>query len=145
MLTCIEPDLSEDGQTEYDSLRVPVDGPKEEQSEIPLAIKLDDMTRKYRDGEQIPPERAQFSEGDGKVVSAKRAFPALKSPSACKGLEGPKELHLEMQQTVDEGKVMPKRECSALKSSPAGTRLDKAGELHPVLQQTAVADQGGSL
>ena len=68
----------------------------------------------------------------------KRAFPVLKSTSASKGLEGSEELHLKMQQTVDEIKVMPKRECPALKSPPAGTRLDKSGELHPVMQQTAV-------
>ena len=68
----------------------------------------------------------------------KRAFPALKSPSACKGLEGTKELHREMQRTVDEGKVMPKLECPALKSPPAGTWLDKFGELCPMVKKIAV-------
>ncbi|CAM9426231.1 unnamed protein product [Ascophyllum nodosum] len=95
------------------------------------------MTGKHRDGEQIPLERAQFSEGNGKVVP-KRGCSALKSPSACKGLEGPEELHLEVQQTVEESKIMPKHVCSALKSSPADTRLDKSGELHPLMQQIAV-------
>ena len=68
----------------------------------------------------------------------KRAFSALKSSSTCKKLEGPEELHLDMQQLVGERKVMPKRECPTLKSPPAGTRLDKSGELHPVMQQTAM-------
>ena len=91
------------------------------------------MAGKHRDGKQIPLERAQRLGGEGKVVP-KRAFPAMKSPSACKGLEGPEQLHLEMQRTVDEGKVLPKRECPALKPPPAGTMLDKSGELHPVIQ-----------
>ena len=50
------------------------------------------MTGKHWDRKQIQLERVLFSEGGDKVVP-KRAFPALKSPSACKGLEGPRELH----------------------------------------------------
>ena len=95
-LPCTEPESSERDQTESDSLRAPVDESKEEQSEIPLAVEPDDMMEELRDGEQIPLERAQFSEEEGKVVP-RRAFPALKSPSACKGLEGSEKLHLEIQ------------------------------------------------
>ena len=46
---------------------------------------------------------------------SKCAFLALKLPSAWWGLQGPEELHLKMQQTVDKDKVVPKRECPALK------------------------------
>ena len=136
-LPCTELESSEDDQIERGSLEALADGSEEERSEIPLAGEPDDKTGKHRDGEQIPLERAHFSEGEGKVVP-KRAFPALKSPSACKGLEGLGELHLEMQQIVDQGKVMLKRECPALKSPPADVRLDKSVELHPLMQQVAV-------
>ena len=60
-----------------------------------------DITGKHWDGE-IPLERAQFSEERGKVVP-KRAFPVLKSLSAWKGLEGPREPHSVMLQTAAEG------------------------------------------
>ena len=122
-LPCTEPESSGDGQTESDSLGAPVDEPKEEQPEIPLAVEPEGMTGKPRDEEKIPLEREHFSKGKGKVVP-KRTLSVLKSPSACKGLERPEELHLEMQQTVKEGKMMPKRKYSALKLPPANTRLD---------------------
>ena len=80
-LPCTEPESSRDDQTESDSLGAPIDGPKEERSEIPLAVEPDGMMGKRRDGEHIPLGRARFSEGEGKVVP-KRGCPALKSPSA---------------------------------------------------------------
>ena len=61
-LPCTEPESSGGDQTESDSLGAPVDGLKEELSEIPLAVQPDDMTRKHRNGEQILLlERAQIS------------------------------------------------------------------------------------
>ena len=75
-LPCDEPKSSEDDQTESDSLGAPVDGPKEKQSEISLAVESNDMTGKHWDGEQIQLERTQLSEEEGKIVP-KRSFPAL--------------------------------------------------------------------
>ena len=37
-LPCTEPKFLGDDKTESDSLGVPIDGPKDEQSEIPLAV-----------------------------------------------------------------------------------------------------------
>ena len=67
--------------------------------EIPLAVQPDDMTRKHLNGEQVPLERAQISEGESKAVP-KRAFPALKAPSICKGLKGSEELYFEVPHTT---------------------------------------------
>ena len=87
LLPCTEPESSGDDQTESGYFGAPADGPKEERSEIMLAVQPDYVTGKHRDREQTPLERVQLSGGEGKVVT-KRAFPVLKSPSAGKGLEG---------------------------------------------------------
>ena len=57
------------------------------------------MTGKHRDGEQNPLEQAQVSEEEVKVVSKCECL-ALKSPSACEGMEGPGEPHPVTQQTT---------------------------------------------
>ena len=84
-------------QSESDSLKAPADRSEEERSEIPLAGEPDDMTGKRRDGEQIPLEQAQLSEGEGKVVP-KRVSPALKPQPAGTRLDKSGELHPVMQQ-----------------------------------------------
>ena len=64
-----------------------------------LGVKLDNLTGKHRHGEHNLLERAQVSEKEGKVVSKCECL-ALKSPSACKGMEGPGEPHSVTQQTT---------------------------------------------
>ena len=89
LLPCTEPESSGDDRPRVIfSEQQTVDGSKEGQSGVPLAVEPDDMTGKHRDGEQVQLERPQSSEGEGKVV-LDRAFPALKSPSAFKKLDKP--------------------------------------------------------
>ena len=52
--------------------------------------------------EEIPLERAHSLGGEGKVVP-KRERPAVKSPPADMGLEGPGEPHFKMEQTNVDG------------------------------------------
>ena len=75
---------------------------EKEQLETSLAAQPDDTTGEHRDGEQNPPERAQVSEEEGKVVS-KRECLALKSPSACGRMEGPGEPHPLTPETAANG------------------------------------------
>ena len=83
-LPCTEPESSGEDQTESDSLGAPVDGPREEQSETPLAVEPDDRTGKHRDGEQIQLERGQSSEGEGRLMP-ERAFLAPKKHRLVQG------------------------------------------------------------
>ena len=98
-LPCTEPESSRDDQTESDSLGPPIDGPKEEQSEMPLAIEPDDMTGKHRDGEHISLKRAQVLEEGGMVVP-KRGCLVLKSPPADTRVDKSGEPHPVMQQSA---------------------------------------------
>ena len=55
--------------------------------------------RKYQDGEHNPLGQVKGSEGAEKVVS-KQGCPALKSPSACEGVEEPVKAHSVTQQAT---------------------------------------------
>ena len=67
-------------------LEAPVDGQEEKRWEIPLVVRLDDMTGKHRDRKGISMEQAQVLVGEGKVLP-KRKCPALKSSLASTGLK----------------------------------------------------------
>ena len=94
-----EPGSLGDNQSNCASLGAQAYGRKEEQLETSLAVQLEDMTRKHRDGEQNLLERAQVSEEEDKVVSKGECL-ALKSSSAWEGMEGPGEPHSVTQQTT---------------------------------------------
>ena len=98
-MPCTEPESLGDDQTDSASLGAQADGRNEEQLETSLVVQPDDMTGKHRDGEKNPLKRAQFSEEEGKVVPKCECL-ALKSPSACEGMNGPGEPHSVTQQTT---------------------------------------------
>ena len=94
-LPCTEQESLGNDQTESGSPKAPADGPEEKRFEIPLAVRRDDMTGKNPDSAEASIVFRRRGQG-----GTKRACQALKSPSAGKGLEGPEELHLEIQQTA---------------------------------------------
>ena len=97
-----EPELPGDDQTESGSLEVLADGQEEERWGISSAAQLDDMSGNHQERREIPLVRGQVSVAEGKAVPKHDSL-ALESTLPGTGLEGPGQLHLEMQQTAVDG------------------------------------------
>ena len=71
-LLCAEPESLRDDQINSDSLEALADCQKEEQWEIPLEVRLDDITGKHQDRRETPLVRAHILGGEGMVVPKRK-------------------------------------------------------------------------
>ena len=93
-LPCAAPESSGDDQIKSDFFKVLADGEKEERRETSPAERHGDMSGNHQEQREILLARVQALGGNDKVVAK------LECPTSVTELEGPGQLHLEMQQTA---------------------------------------------
>ena len=94
------------------------------------------MTGKHREQSEIPLLRAQVLGEDGKVVS-KRKCPVLERTLAGTELEGPRQLHLEIQETTLDGFLLADRTISSKQGGAFYFQDDIGVNLETTSQVTA--------